>query len=129
MADQYTSGEDAEKVSPPSESDASSSSSQAVSVPIATTELDLEKTASKASQRTQRSGRADPRTPTVVQDWDGVDDPDNPLNWPTAKKIYHTLIPALQCFTMYASHPSPALCSDRHANTAQHIRILSLHAQ
>ncbi|KAK5328399.1 hypothetical protein LTR93_002184 [Exophiala xenobiotica] len=86
----------------PSGSDASSlsSSREAVSVPIGTTELDLEKTASKASQRTQRNERPDSRAPTTAQDWDGVDDPDNPLNWPTAKKIYHTSIPALQCFTI-----------------------------
>ncbi|KAK5236829.1 hypothetical protein LTR47_002007 [Exophiala xenobiotica] len=89
-------------MSPPSGSAASSLSSslETVSVPIATTELDLEKTASKASQRTQRNERPDSRAPTTAQDWDGVDDPDNPLNWPTAKKIYHTSIPALQCFTI-----------------------------
>lgn len=26
----------------------------------------------------------------IVQDWDGPDDPENPINWPGWKKAYHT---------------------------------------
>jgi len=29
-----------------------------------------------------------------VDDWDGPDDPENPWNWPTWKRCYHTFIPA-----------------------------------
>src|SRR5882757_103808 len=89
---------EAEKMSAPSDSEASSVHS--MPIPIPATELDLEKTASKTSRRTTKSTRSD-RVVTTAQDWDGEDDPDNPLNWPTAMKIYHTLVPALQCFTMY----------------------------
>ncbi|OQV08629.1 hypothetical protein CLAIMM_12870 [Cladophialophora immunda] len=81
------------------ESDSDSSSVHSLPVPIATIQPDLEKTASKASHRTSRSGRSN-HVPTTAQDWDGEDDPDNPLNWPLPIKIYHTLVPALQCFTI-----------------------------
>lgn len=82
------------------QSNSDDSSTRSLPVPVSTHQLDLEKTASKATQRTNRSRRSD-RVATTAQDWDGEDDPDNPLNWPTMMKIYHTLIPALQCFTMY----------------------------
>ena len=32
---------------------------------------------------------------TTAQDWTGPDDPENPMNWPLAQRIYHTTIPAL----------------------------------
>ena len=83
------------------ESDSDSSSMHSLPIPIVTPQPDLEKTTTKASQRTSRSGRSN-HVPATAQDWDGEDDPDNPLNWPLPVKIYHTLVPALQCFTMYA---------------------------
>jgi len=94
-----------------------SSSNQSISVPVATAQLDLEKTTSKAVQDSPRSRRPD-KVIRTAEDWDGPDDPDNPLNWPTPKKIFHTLIPALQCFTVtfgssvYVSskHLSLSLC-------------------
>lgn len=33
------------------------------------------------------------RTPRI-DDWDGPDDPENPWNWPTWKRVYHTFIPS-----------------------------------
>ncbi|MCJ1482662.1 hypothetical protein MMC06_002828 [Schaereria dolodes] len=47
-----------------------------------------------ASHRsTDRQG---PITRTVTaQDWTGPDDPENPMNWSLASRIYHTTIPAL----------------------------------
>ncbi|KOS22078.1 Polyamine transporter 4 [Escovopsis weberi] len=33
-------------------------------------------------------------------DWDGPDDPDNPMNWPKGKKILHTAIPAVYSFAL-----------------------------
>ncbi|KIX00893.1 uncharacterized protein Z518_09958 [Rhinocladiella mackenziei CBS 650.93] len=97
MADTYDSTAATEKMSVHSDSD--SSSDRSIPVPIVTRDIDLEKTNSTASQRTTRSGRLD-RVPTTAQDWDGANDPENPINWPLAIKIYHTLIPALQCFTI-----------------------------
>lgn len=34
------------------------------------------------------------------KDWTGDDDPDNPINWARWKRIYHTMIPSIQAFTM-----------------------------
>ena len=80
-------------------SDTSSSSSPSISVPIQQTNLDLEKTTSTGTCRTNQS-RISNRDVRTAQDWDGPDDPDNPLNWSTRKKAYHTLVPALQAFTI-----------------------------
>lgn len=90
-----TSGTEKMSAQPGSES----SSVRSLPVPVGHDEIDLEKTESRATQHTTRSSRSN-RTPVTAQDWDGEDDPDNPLNWPVLKKIYHTSIPALQCFTM-----------------------------
>lgn len=35
-----------------------------------------------------------------VLDWESADDPGNPQKWPKAKKIFHTMLPALFGFTM-----------------------------
>jgi hypothetical protein len=40
--------------------------------------------------------------PPPVLDWDGPDDPDNPLNWGLAWRVYHSAVPALLCFAVYA---------------------------
>lgn len=93
-------------------------------VGIASPEQELEKTVSTTTQKSKRSRRLG-REPTTAQDWDGPDDPENPLNWPLLKKMYHTLIPALQCFTMYADRLS--LLQDIPVLTLeQHIRFLRL---
>ena len=34
----------------------------------------------------------------AAQDWTGPDDPENPMNWPLWKKVYHTIIPGLFAF-------------------------------
>lgn len=40
-----------------------------------------------------------PRTiPESTLDWSGPSDPANPHNWPLAKKIFHTIVPALIAF-------------------------------
>ncbi|MCJ1299993.1 hypothetical protein MMC08_002787 [Hypocenomyce scalaris] len=39
------------------------------------------------------------RIPTA-QDWTGLDDPENPMNWPMWTRCYHTIIPALYAFTV-----------------------------
>jgi len=40
-----------------------------------------------------QKNESDARIPPI-DDWDGVDDPENPWNWPTWKRCYHTFIPA-----------------------------------
>lgn len=37
------------------------------------------------------------KTPTA-QDWDGPNDPENPLNWPLSRKIYQTASVGFLCF-------------------------------
>lgn len=34
-------------------------------------------------------------------DWSSPDDPEDPMNWSTPKKIYHGAIPSVYCFTVY----------------------------
>jgi hypothetical protein len=36
----------------------------------------------------------------AAQDFDGLDDHENPLLWPVWKKVYHTTMVGLLCFTM-----------------------------
>ncbi len=38
------------------------------------------------------------RETVTAQDWTGPDDPENPMNWPFWKKVYHTIIPGLFAF-------------------------------
>lgn len=38
--------------------------------------------------------------PIEKVDWDSPDDPGNPQLWPTWKKVFHTVIPALYGFTV-----------------------------
>ena len=84
-------------------------------------ERDLEKATTKHTQKSTRSARPGD-TPQTAQEWDGEDDqgmtfctsvtfikvpdrhnPDDPRNWSLASKVYHVLVPALQCFKMYAA--------------------------
>jgi hypothetical protein len=36
---------------------------------------------------------------TTISDWNGPDDPDNPLNWPKWKRQYHVVPAALISFS------------------------------
>jgi hypothetical protein len=40
------------------------------------------------------------RRVVTAQDWTGPDDPENPQNWSTAKRVYHTIPPALFGFAV-----------------------------
>lgn len=44
--------------------------------------------------------RQQPRDPNIV-DWEGPDDPENPLNWPFRKKVVATVIIASITFVTY----------------------------
>ena len=65
---------------------------------------DIEKIATQTS-RHSKTGTPATKIQTA-QDWTGPDDEGNPLNWPLWLRIYHTIIPALFCFTMYVHHSS-----------------------
>lgn len=43
-------------------------------------------------------------------DWDGPDDPDNPYNWPTWRRVYITFSTALLGFAVYAGSLPPHAC-------------------
>jgi len=88
---------EAEKMS--EHSDSSSSISIPPRISGAEPTDDLEKSTSHATQHSAVSGHPVQKTVTA-QDWTGPDDPENPMNWPIWKKVYHVAIPALQCFTM-----------------------------
>ena len=47
----------------------------------------------------------------TAQDWNGPNDPENPLNWSLSKRIYHTTVPALMGFvvTLGSSIYTPGL--------------------
>jgi hypothetical protein len=36
----------------------------------------------------------------TAQDWTGPDDPENPWNWPLWKRLYHTALVGVFCFTV-----------------------------
>lgn len=39
----------------------------------------------------------------ILQDWDGPGDPEDPLNWPLWKQVYHTAMVGDLRVTIYAS--------------------------
>jgi len=45
-----------------------------------------------------------PKTEALVDDldWDTPDDPENPRNWPLWQRIFHSAIPAVWSFGLYA---------------------------
>lgn len=45
-------------------------------------------------------GEERPVAPSVL-DWDGPNDPGNPMNWSKWKKIYHVVPPAIISFSAY----------------------------
>jgi hypothetical protein len=54
-----------------------------------------------ATSNTSRSKHASPAQKTVTaQDWTGPDDAENPWNWPLWKRLYHTALVGLFCFTV-----------------------------
>ena len=38
-------------------------------------------------------------TPSTILDWNGPNDPDNPMNWPRWKRHYHVIPPAIISFS------------------------------
>jgi hypothetical protein len=44
-------------------------------------------------------GRPEPETPISATEWNGPDDPDNPLSWSKWKRYYHVIPPAMISFS------------------------------
>ena len=74
----------------------------------------LDKEKSDKSDRSDKSDKSEPAaeaTPDAFEiqpqqagqpsEWSGPDDPEDPMNWSTAKKAYHSAIPSVYCFTVY----------------------------
>lgn len=106
---------DTEKLSEPVHSE--DGTSQSICVPVSTAQLELEKGISETTEYSTPSQQSD-RVIRTAADWDGPDDPENPMNWPIRRKIFHTLIPAMQCFvitfgsSVYTPSKLPSLLPD-----------------
>ena len=91
---------------------------------------DLEKTTSRASHFSRKGNRELTKV-TTAKDWSGPDDPGNPQNWSGRKKLFHTIVPALQCFTVYV-HPLRVDIASNHepiTNLVKHVRLFRIHTQ
>lgn len=82
-----------------SESESQSGLSEPTTMVAITTEGEVEKTITIATGNPQRDD-VPIREVTTAQEWEGPDDPENPLNWPTSWKVYTVAMTGLQCFTM-----------------------------
>ena len=113
-----------------SSSDESGSSTADVAMGESIADHDLEKTTSKVSQFSRKS-KPQLTKVTTAKDWSGPDDPGNPQNWSGKKKIFHTLVPALQCFTVYVYplHIDLASVHEPMTNLVQHIWVFRIHSQ
>lgn len=65
-------------------------------------DVSLSSTAVDAAEPDMRDAPMTTTPPHAVLDWDGPDDTGNPKNWSVMKKIFHTAIPALYGFSVYA---------------------------
>lgn len=64
---------------------------------------DLEKEPSSPVDNPENleKGTRTPNIPVDSTDWNGTDDPLNPLNWPAWKRYFHVVPPALISFSWY----------------------------
>ena len=81
-----------------SDSDSLSSSVSSPVVSIHQSEGELEKATTHHTTHSAHSGAPQQRI-TTAQDWSGLDDPGNPINWALSKKAYHVAMLGSQCFT------------------------------
>jgi hypothetical protein len=63
-------------------------------------DTDVEKGPVETQDGENRQEEEAPRDPNIV-DWDGPDDPENPLNWTTKRKVSATLSISLITFLTY----------------------------
>ena len=59
---------------------------------------DIEKIATSNAQQSKHGSPA--QRAVTAQDWTGPDDPEDPHNWPLWKRIYHTALVGVFCFTV-----------------------------
>ncbi|KAI9846206.1 MAG: hypothetical protein M1838_001367 [Thelocarpon superellum] len=93
-----------------------------------TAPLDVEKVGTHATEEAHDQ-EVPIRKAVTAQDWAGPDDPENPMNWPFGKKVFHTLIPAMSGFTVTlgSSIITPAVPDLREQfNVGSTVAILSL---
>ena len=78
---------------------------------LALDKLDLEKGPSLGGFQAQVEKIENITKTMTAQDWSGPNDPENPMNWSRAGRIYHTTVPALMCFlvTLGSSIYTPGL--------------------
>lgn len=65
----------------------------------------------------------------TAQDWTGPDDPEDPVNWPMAQRVYHTIIPGLFGFavTLGSSVYTPGYPEvEKRFNVSPTVALLSL---
>ncbi|RMZ81427.1 hypothetical protein DV738_g2319, partial [Chaetothyriales sp. CBS 135597] len=92
----------------------------------------LEKIESQATYRSARSHRSAVQRITTAQDWEGPDDPDNPLNWSLGWKAYTMVMVSLQAIssTFGSSIISPGtreIAQEFNVSTTAAILSLSLY--
>ena len=68
-----------------------------------TPDPDTEKS-SPATEITSDASKSPQQQELQTAEWSGPEDPENPLNWSTAKKAYHSAIPSVYCFTVYGQN-------------------------
>jgi hypothetical protein len=59
---------------------------------------DIEQIATSATNRSKHGSPA--QRAVTAQDWTGPNDPENPWNWPLWKRLYHTALVGVFCFTV-----------------------------
>ena len=72
-------------------------SSDTLPIDLLATEKDLEEAEDGRSISLQENVASD-IPPINPQDWNGPNDPDNPMNWTFTSRVYHTTVPALLNF-------------------------------
>ena len=80
---------------------------RATAVQLHDLESTLDTESGRPSTLIERNGQVsdnhdslDPTTVPTARDWSGPDDPDNPMNWPFALRVYHATIPGVIGFTV-----------------------------
>lgn len=68
-------------------------------------EKDVESTSASVASfavNSENASAGEKETPQSL-DWDGPDDPDDPMNWPVGRKVYSTLTTGLMSFAVFVT--------------------------
>lgn len=86
------------------ESDAHSLSSASTGTPNQVHQNNPDNDLERAlTEKSHHAGQENVNKVMTALDWTGPDDPENPENWSSAKKVFHTTNAGLQCFVVYVS--------------------------